>query len=463
MTQQTNLQALLALFHARPDAWLGMADLLPELPIAERTLRNWLGAALQSGQIEAKGNTRMRRYRLVPSAAVGSEPTPVELVNVTPPVRNSASASTVFSPRSANIIEQVRAPLFSRQPCSYREEWLRSYQPNVTHYLPTEHLAVLHESGRRASDEMPAGTYAKKIYNRLIVDLSYNSSRLEGNTYSLVDTEKLLLEGIAADGKLDIERVMLLNHREAIRYLVEGIHVLEASSDNIRTLHYLLADGLVLPGMAGNLRDEGVRISSSTYMPWEGRIRLEGLLQVIADKAAHIRDPFEQSLFLLAHIAYLQGFIDVNKRTSRMAANIPLVRYNMVPLSFDDISAADYASAVIAVYELNDVGPLADLYVWSYLRSCSRYGAVAESVSIDTLRVLLRPQRRVLIALIISEQMHGESLEAALAQAAQKLPAEQQEKFAEDVRYDLQHISNVSIGGMGVTPQQLGQWLAGRE
>lgn len=135
------------------------------------------------------------------------------------------------------------------------------------------------------------------------------------------------------------------------------------NSENIRSLHYLLADGLVPAGMAGNLRDEGVRISSSTYMPLEGRSRLEPLLELIASTAAKIHSPFEQSFFLLTHIAYLQGFIDVNKRTSRMSANIPLVRHNLVPLSFNDISKDDYASAVIAVYELNDTAPLAELYV----------------------------------------------------------------------------------------------------
>ncbi|NBA93864.1 Fic family protein [Pseudomonas sp. R5(2019)] len=451
-----NRDSLISLFRAQPDQWLTIAELLPKLGIPERTLRNWLKASVVEGDLQARGNTKGRAYHL----AIPVTPRlPEETV---PAIKAGSGPLPVFSEQSAEIIARVRAPLFTRTPCSYREDWLRSYKPNETAYLPTEHLALLQEHGQRANDEMPAGTYARKIYNRLLVDLSYNSSRLEGNTYSLVDTEKLLLEGIPADGKLDMEKVMILNHREAIRFLVDGIHQLQITSDNIRTLHYLLADGLVTTGMAGNLRDEGVRISSTVYMPLEGKERLERLLELISTKAAQIRNPFEQSLFLLAHVAYLQGFIDVNKRTSRMSANIPLVRYNLVPLSFGDISSEDYTSAVIAVYELNEIGPLADLYVWSYIRSCHRYGAVAESVGIDTLRVLHRQQRRALVARIVSEQRHGDALETLLSESVEKIPVEQQAKFIEDTRYDLEHLSNVSIGGMGITKAELEQWLEGR-
>lgn len=456
MASKPNRTSLIEYFRARPQSWLSLSDLMPAFDVPERTLRSWLNAALQQGDLESRGSTKARAYRLA-RPVVWTAPQPSASYEV-----RESDHEAVFSPRSAEIIRRVRGPMFSRSPCSYREDWLRDYQPNVTRYLRPEDLALLHENGRRASEEMPAGTYARKIYNRLLIDLSYNSSRLEGNTYSMVDTEKLVLEGIAADGKLDIERVMILNHREAIRYLVDGIHSLEATSDNIRTLHYLLAEGLVAPGEAGNLRSDGVRISSSTYIPWEGKARLEQQLHQVADTAAQIRDPFEQSLFLLAHVAYLQGFIDVNKRTSRMAANIPLVRYNLVPLSFGYISTEDYASAMIAVYELNEIGPLADLYLWSYIRSCGRYGAVAESVGIDTLRVLHRQQRRALIARIVRDQLHGSALEAILADAVQTLPPEQQGKFIEDTRYDLQHLSNVSAGGMGLTRAQLEQWLAER-
>ncbi len=447
-------KTLLDLFRQQPDTWLSLADIQQHLHYPERTLRHWLSDAVANAELQATGRTKGRRYRLATETEVSSP--------ITCPATPSTNAGTLFSSHSTAIIASVRMPLYTRQPCSYKTQWLEAYIPNGSAYLSPEQLDILHSHGRRTHDEMPAGTYARKVYNRLLVDLSYNSSRLEGNTYSLADTEKLLLEGIPATGKLDEEKVMILNHREAIRFLIDGINRMEVSSENIRSLHYLLADGLVPPGMAGNLRDEGVRISSSTYMPLEGRSRLEPLLELIANTAAKILDPFEQSLFLLVHIAYLQGFIDVNKRTSRMSANIPLVRHNLVPLSFNDISKDDYASAMIAVYELNETAPLAELYVWSYIRSCERYSAAVESVGVDTLRVLHRARRRELITRIIRENRHGPDIEQLLQACLVELPVEERDKFAQDTRHDLANLSVQTIAGMGISQYELQRWLDDR-
>ena len=126
-------------------------------------------------------------------------------------------------------------------------------------------------------------------------------------------------------------------------------------------------------------------------------------------KASAIDDPFEQSLFLLVHIAYLQAFSDVNKRTSRLSANIPLCRHNLVPLSFKSIARDDYASAMIAVYELNDIGPIADLYLASYFRSCEEYDATVEALGFDEVRVRYRQQRRRVVGHIITKPADGGS------------------------------------------------------
>jgi Fic family protein len=272
----------------------------------------------------------------------------------------------IFSLENKIIIDQIRQPLIKRDLCSYNADWLEAYQPNQTYYLSVEQRQLLHQHGKPLIDELPAGTYARKIFNHLLINLSYNSARLEGNTYTLVDTEKLLLEGKTAANKLDMETVMLLNHKEAIRFLVDGINRMEINIDNIRSLHYLLADGLIQPEDAGQIRDIGVRISLSTYLPLEGKSQLTTQLNKIVSTARQIEEPYEQSFFLLVHISYLQAFIDVNKRTARLAANIPLVRHNLVPISFNDITIDDYNSAMISCYELNQTEPLAQLYVWSY-------------------------------------------------------------------------------------------------
>ena len=124
-------------------------------------------------------------------------------------------------------------------------------------------------AGKRSPLYGQAGTYIEKIYNRLLIDLSYNSARLEGNTYTLADTEYLVMQGVSAQGKLDAERIMILNHKEAIRYLVKNVRTLTPDEETIRTLHYLLSDSLVAPGVAGQIRSDSIGVTGTTYAPLE--------------------------------------------------------------------------------------------------------------------------------------------------------------------------------------------------
>ena len=331
--------------------------------------------------------------------------------------------------------------------------------PNSSYYLNESLRRQLLNSGKRASKQDPAATYAHQIFNRLLIDLSYNSSRLEGNTYSLIDTERLLLHGDTAEGKLDEEKVMILNHKEAIRYLVENASRDSITRNTICTLHYLLADGLVEPFEAGKVRKHGVRIGGSTYIPFEEPKKLESQLEKIILKAGEIQDPFEQSLFLLIHISYLHAFIDVNKRTARLTANIPLVRENLVPLAFSDIPIEDYMLAMIAIYEFQDSRPIVDLYVHSYLRTCLAYDSTVKAIGFDEVRVRYRQPRKALLRNIILQEIKGAKLQKYLEKEAINLvPTNVLQEFIEDLLQDLAEIDESRIAGLGVTPEQLKFW-----
>ncbi len=321
--------------------------------------------------------------------------------------------------------------------------------------------AKLKQSTNHNMAQLPIGTYVKKIYNRMLIDLSFNSSRLEGNTYSLIDTKKLVLQGHAAEGKLDAEKLMILNHKEAIRFLVDNINKLEISVENIRTLHYLLSDSLVATTDAGNVRRDTVRVSSTTYIPIDNRDKLTKLLSKIMDIAKKIEDPFEQSFFLLVHIAYLQAFIDVNKRTSRLAANIPLISNNLSPLSFNDVKNQDYIDCMITIYEQNETLPLAELYVWSYTRSAKLYRITAESMSIDIIKATLRKEIRQVIADVVNNSVHGEQLyDYVNGQAQNLVPEEHRKKFIRDVLEELSTLEAYKIAGMGISRKQFDNWYA---
>ena len=357
----------------------------------------------------------------------------------------------------------ARRPLFQRQPVTYDTDWLAAYEPNHTAYFHTNEVAQLEAQGARASIGDPAGTYAKRIYNRLLIDLSYHSSRLEGNTYSLLDTQRLVIEGRSADGKLDLETVMIVNHKEAIRHLVDQSLQRGIGYDEILTLHYLLSDALVPAEHSGAVRDHGVRVGASSYIPLEDRTRLQRQLRIVAERAAAIANPYQQSLFLLIHIAYLQAFVDVNKRTSRLCANIPLLRHNLVPLSFNAVHKDDYAAAVIAVYELKEPRPMAELYVASYLRTCAEYDATVEASGFDAVRVRYRYQRRKAIAQIVANVATGADLASQVRAAAVRISPEDQEDFVADLYEDLAALSPPRMAGLGITQQQLQMWLAAKK
>jgi prophage maintenance system killer protein len=423
---------------------IGLPEVMHRLggSFKERSVRRWLHLLVEEGEVRKIGQKRGTKYIVVGR----SEEAKNEI-------------SSCFSSASLKVIEFIKRPLFERHPVAYADDWFDSYQPNSSYYLPEMLRQQLQASGDRANAKDPAGTYAHQIFNRLIIDLSYNSSRLEGNTYSLLDTERLLLHGDTAEGKLDEEKAMILNHKEAIRYLVDNAPKIEVSRNVIYTLHFLLSDGLVESPEAGKVRRHGVRVGGSTYIPFEDPKRLEQQLEKISLKAMQIRDPYEQSIFLLIHISYLQAFIDVNKRTARLAANISLIRGNLVPLAFSDVRVEDYMSAMIAIYELQNVKPLVDLYVYSYLRTCAAYDSTVKAMGFDEVRVRYRQERKKVVRNVILQTLTGEEIKKfADAEANKHIPATVRADFVEDVLEDLEQMDESRLAGLGITPEQLKEW-----
>ena len=277
---------------------------------------------------------------------------------------------------AARIRAHLEMPYHRRPPVGYRHAFLDGYVPGESWYLTGADRARLAAAGSPV-EELPAGTYARRILARLLVDLAWASSRMEGNTYEILQTERLIEAGELADGKDRAEALMILNHKDAIQYVVT--HLAEAAIDR-RTLfdvHALLANGLLYdPALGGRLRRLPVSIGRSTYLPLEDEFDVAAEFEVLLDKAAAIADPFEQSFFVLVHLPYLQPFADVNKRTSRIAANIPLLKAGLAPLSFVATDDREYVDGLLGVYELNDVALLKDVFMDSYLSSARQYTAL---------------------------------------------------------------------------------------
>jgi hypothetical protein len=358
-----------------------------------------------------------------------------------------AEPDLLVSPAGASIRDRVRQPLMHRRPVGYRREFLEAYQPGVTFYLPAALRSQLHEMGRTPANERPAGTYARDILSRLLVDLSWASSRLEGNTYSRLDTQNLIVHGQAAQGKGAIETQMILNHKAAIEMLIEDTNEVGFDAFTFKNLHAVLSQDLMRdPQASGRLRRRLVEISGTVFHPAAMPQVIEDCFELLLSKAAAIPDPFEQAFFLMVQLPYLQPFEDVNKRVSRIGANLPLNQHNLCPLSFIDVPERAYIEGTLGVYELNEVDLLRDVFVWAYERSCQRYLAITQTmVEPNPLKIKYRE------ALIQAVQAVVKGLQApspgvlAPVVARMHVPAADQDAFTHMLAEALQQLHEGSV------------------
>ncbi len=289
-------------------------------------------------------------------------------------ITGKGRATGYYLAGSAVIRDFLKTPYNRRKPVSYNREFLERYIPDKTFYLAEAERKQLREAGQPGPPSLPAGTYAQRILERLLVDLSWASSRMEGNTYDILETERLIRFGHEAEGKDRKEAVMILNHKEAIQYIVENINDVNIDRHDLFNIHALLSNGLLTnPAMAGRLRRMPVGITHSNYTPPGDEFEIEENFNILIQKAAAITDPFEQSFFLLVQIPYLQAFDDINKRTSRISSNVPLLKADLAPMSFMTMNDHDYMDGLIGIYELNNVSLLREAYIDAYKTSSENY------------------------------------------------------------------------------------------
>ena len=273
----------------------------------------------------------------------------------------------------AVVRAHLETPYGRRKPVTHNGKFVDNYVPGKSFYLGEEDRRRLLQAGSPIPPPA-AGTYARRILERLLVDLAWASSRMEGNTYDLRQTERLIRFGEEASGRDRKEAVMILNHKEAIQYVIDHLADIALARREVLNIHALLADGLLIdPAMAGRLRRSPVGISCSSYRPLDDRYAIEEEFDILMTKAAAIVDPFEQSFFLLVHIPYLQAFDDINKRTARVASNIPLLKADLAPMSFLSVDDAAYIDGLIGIYEMNDVSVLKEVYMDAYIASAGNY------------------------------------------------------------------------------------------
>lgn len=455
-----------------PDG-LSLAQCLAQFSgVPRRSLQRQLAQAVSGGQLMAVGHARARRYVAVaPPAALTaySVPPVVSCPEVNEPTQTGPArgfpAQLALSADSRDVAAYVQQPVAARQPVGYQREFLDSYQPNVTPYLSPSLCRKLHGLGQTAQAGAPAGTHGRAVLNRLLIDLSWASSHLEGNTYTRLDTRALIEQGSAAQGKAALETQMILNHKAAIELLVANADALRFDRYTLLNLHSALAENLLPnPADEGRVRQHVVDIGHSVYRPLSVPQQLNDLFDLVLHKASQIADPFEQSFFAMVHLPYLQPFADINKRTSRLAANMPLLKANLCPLTFLGVSPQAYSTAVLGVYEMTRVELLRDLYVWAYERSTQEYVVIQQNLAQpDPTRLAWRDVIKRTVAQVV-RQPQRDSLtaiqDALAAQWPPGTPQQQRDDVQALVVEELQRLHEGVLARYGLRPSELHTWVA---
>ncbi len=424
----------------------------PELEVSRRTLQRHLKLLVDQGLIlsDVKGTGTRYFPKTLPA----------------PPSKGAVQRRNdlPLSSEGDEIGQSVTRPIADRMPVGYQADFLESYDPNSTAYLPEALRRELAEMGRVGQDKLPAGTYLRQVMDRLIIDLSWNSSRLEGNTYSLLDTQLLLEQGESAEGKAAEETQMILNHKAAIEMLADESGGIAFNRYTICNLHASLSENLLPdPAAGGRLRSKLIGIARSVYEPLQVPQQIEAHFDLMLEKAEAVSDPFEQSFFIMVHLPYLQPFEDVNKRVSRLAANIPLIRHNLCPLSFVDVREEHYVWGTLGVYELTRTEYLRDVFVWAYRRSCARYSAVRQSLGEpDPFRLRYRQEIGEFVRFVVQGGMQKRNAARWIGEQVQaRIVAPDQARFREVVETELGSLHEGNTARYQLRQSEFAAWKEG--
>lgn len=417
------------------------------LKLSYRTFARRLAILEKKGKIASKGKTQNKRYFIVKTEKHVSA--------------HSLIAPFTLSKAGKVVLSAIKKPLAERKAVGYRRQFIDSYEPNKTSYLTQSETDKLNTMGKLPSSDLLQGTYGKNLISRVLIDLSFNSSRLEGNTYSLLDTQRLIELNETPENKTALETYMVLNHKKAIEYLARYPDEVDLNNYTILNLHGILANNLLPnPTAVGRLRTMPVGIGESVYDPPNIPQSIAELFELILQKAQAIKNPFEQSFFIMVHLPYLQPFEDVNKRVSRLGANIPLIKNNLSPLSFIDVDNNLYISGMLGIYELNKIDLFKDLYLWAYERSCTRYANVRQTLGEpDTFRIKHYPAMHTLIQHIVTDNLTPKLASQAIKNTANNIPKPEQAKFIEMTETELLSLYEGNYARYDIRPTEFKVWL----
>ncbi len=318
---------------------------LMEAP-SDSTMKRLLSAAAKEGNVETVGRGPATKYRLTPQAHV------TMLLDL----------ATYFD---KDIDERVVQE-------SFNFDLIREVLPKVEIFTKEE-LEVLNAAQKefkKNTEGMTDLEYRKEM-ERLGVDLSWKSSQIEGNTYSLLETERLLKDKQTASGKTKDEAIMLLNHKDALDFVLDVPDYLkELSVHRIEDIHSILTKELEVDR---NIRHRRVGITGTNYRPLDNEFQIREALEDTCTLVNGKDNVFEKALLTLVLLSYIQAFVDGNKRTARITSNGILIANGYCPISFRTVDSIDYKKAMIMFYEQNNIAAFKKIFTEQFLFAVKTY------------------------------------------------------------------------------------------
>ena len=342
----TRENEILQYLHYHPGSSRSEIETGMNLTESPATVKRILASLVDNGSVLVSGQGRATRYSVSPQAQVTME------LNI----------DTYFEKETDEREVQT----------SFNFDLINETLPNIELFTAEEkeRLNALQAQFTRNLEGITPTEYRKEM-ERLGIDLSWKSSQIEGNTYSLLETERLLKDKQTASGKTKEEAVMLLNHKDALDFvLADPEYLREISVRRIEELHTLLVKEL---DVDKGIRRRRVGVTGTNYRPLDNEYQIREALEDTCRLINGKENVFEKALLALVLLSYIQAFADGNKRTARITSNAILIANRYCPISFRSVDSVDYKKAMLIFYEQNNISAFKKIFIDQFAFAVNTY------------------------------------------------------------------------------------------
>ena len=337
---------ILQFLHFHPESSRNDIETGLNLTESPATLKRMLASLVEKGDVNVVGQGRATRYSISAKAQV------TMIIDIETYFKKETDERVVQSGFNFSLINDIlpKVVIFTSEEMERLNALQNQFKQNLQGISDTEY---------------------RKEMERLGIDLSWKSSQIEGNTYSLLETEKLLKEKQTASGKTKEEAVMLLNHKDALDFILDNPDYLkQLNIRRIEDIHSLLVKEL---DVDKGIRKRRVGITGTNYRPLDNEFQIREALEDSCKLINAKENVFEKAILALVLLSYIQAFADGNKRTARITSNAILIANGYCPISFRTVDSIDYKKAMLVFYEQNNISAFKQIFIEQFAFAVEQY------------------------------------------------------------------------------------------